>query len=196
MMGLTMAEAYLNENPCWFVLTVKPQHERAARQELTLHSLDAYVPFYQTKRRWSDRVKTVELPLFPQYVFSRFPIGYRSKVMALPSVSTIVSFGGVPTPISHREIDILKRLTSEAFPLMPWPFLRIGQRVRVREGPLMGLEGILVREKAAYRVVVSIEMLHRGVAVELERKLLEPVLTGPPAVVTTSSRVFDLPHRC
>lgn len=195
-MGLTMAEAHVYENPCWFVLTVKPQHERAARQELIIHALEAYVPFYQAKRRWSDRVKTVELPLFPQYVFSRFPIQYRSKVIALPSVSTIVSFGGVPTPISNHEIDMLKRLTSEAVPLMPWPFLRIGQRVRVREGPLMGLEGILVREKAAYRVVVSIEMLHRGVAVELEREQLEPVLTAGPTGVIPSSRVFELQHRC
>ena len=176
-----MAEACPEASPCWFALTVRRQHERAAAQQLTVHSLEGYVPLYRTKRRWSDRVKTIELPLFPQYVFCRFSIQDRLKVIALPSVSTIVTFGGVPIPITQQEIDTLKRLTSEAFPLMPWPFLRIGQRVRVREGALTGLEGILVREKAAYRVVVSIEMLHRGVAVELERDMLEPLMTGRPA---------------
>lgn len=177
-----MAEACPDASPSWFALIVKPQHERAAAQQLAVHSLEGYAPFYRTKRRWSDRVKTIELPLFPQYVFCRFSIQDRLKVIGLPSVSTIVAFGGVPIPISQHEIDNLKRLTTEDFPLMPWPFLRIGQRVRVREGALAGLEGILVREKAAYRVVVSIEMLHRGVAVELERDVLEPLMTGRPAV--------------
>jgi transcription antitermination factor NusG len=177
-MGLAMAEAYLSEAPSWFALTVKPQHERAVTEQLGAHSLEAYVPLYRSKRRWSDRIKTIQVPLFPQYVFSRFPVERRLTVMALPSVSSIVSFGGVPCPITQREIDILKLLTSQDYPLMPWPFLRMGQRVRVRQGPLFGLEGMLVREKAAYRVVVSVEMLQRAVAVELERDLLEPVLSS------------------
>jgi transcription antitermination factor NusG len=175
-MGLTMAEAYPDESPCWFALTVKPQHERAATQQLTAHSLEAYLPVYRSERRWSDRVKTIELPLLPRYVFSRFPIQDRLRVMGLPSISSIVSFGGVPSPISQREIEMLKLLTGQDCPVMPWPFLRMGHRVRVRQGPLVGLEGVLVREKGAYRVVVKIEMLHRAVAVELERDLLQPLM--------------------
>jgi transcription antitermination factor NusG len=174
-MGLTMAEAYPNDGPSWFALTVKPQHERAVREQLEAYSLEAYVPLYRSRRRWSDRLKTIQVPLFRQYVFSRFPVERRLTVIALPSVSSIVSFGGVPCPINQREIDTLKLLTSQDYPLMPWPFIRTGQRVRVRQGPLFGLEGILVREKAAYRVVVSVQMLERSVAVELERDVLEPV---------------------
>lgn len=177
-MGLTMAEAYPHDALSWFALTVKSRHERAVSEQLAACSLEAYVPIFRSMRRWSDRVKAIQVPLFPQYVFSRFPVERRLTVIAFPSVSSIVSFGGVPCSITQREIDTLKLLTSQDYPLMPWPFVRMGQRVRVRQGPLFGLEGVLVREKAAYRVVVNVEMLERAVAVELERDLLEPVLSS------------------
>jgi transcription termination/antitermination protein NusG len=165
----------------WFALTVKPQHERAVGEQLASYSLEAYVPLYRSRRRWSDRVKTIELPLFPRYVFSRFAFENRLKVIGIPSVVSIVGFGGTPSPISQEEIDLVKLLAGQNLPISPWPVLRVGERVRVREGPLVGVEGILVREKAAYRVVVNIEMLHRAIAVELERDLLEPVARSRPS---------------
>lgn len=174
-MGLTVAGARLDTRVNWFALTVKPQHERAVEEQLTAHSLEAYVPLYRSRRKWSDRVKTIQLPLFPGYVFSRFTFENRLKVMGISSVISIVGFGGIPSPISQEEIDLVKLLASQELSITPSAILRVGERVRVREGPLFGVEGILVREKAAYRVVVNIEMLHRAVAVELERDLLEPV---------------------
>jgi transcription termination/antitermination protein NusG len=173
-MGLTMAEARPNIDVNWFALTVRPQHEKAVAEQLSAHALEAYVPLYRSRRRWSDRVKTIELPLFPRYVFSRFAFENRLKVIGIPSVTSIVGFGGTPSPISQDEIDLVKLLARQDLPISPWPFLRVGERVRVRQGPLLGVEGILVREKACYRVVVNIEMLNRAVAVELERDLLEP----------------------
>jgi transcription termination/antitermination protein NusG len=178
----------------WFALTVKTQHERAVAEQLTAHSLEAYLPLYRSRRRWSDRVKTIELPLFPRYVFSRFTFEDRRKVIGLPSVLSIVGFGGTPSPISQEEIDLVKLLTSQDVPIRPWPFLRVGERVRVREGAMAGVEGILVREKAAYRVVVNIEMLQRAVAVELDRDLLEPILRPRPgSEVVPNAIIFD--HR-
>jgi transcription antitermination factor NusG len=131
-------------------------------------------------------VKTIELPLFPQYVFGRFSLESHLKVTGLPSVTSIVGFGGIPARIRQEEIDVLKRVATQDL-IMPWPFLRVGERVRVRTGPLSGVEGFLAREKAGYRVVVNIEILQRAVAVELERDLLEPVKI--PAAIQVADKL-------
>jgi transcription antitermination factor NusG len=165
----------------WFALIVKSQHERAVAEQLAAQSVEAYVPLYRSRRRWSDRMKTVELPLFPRYVFSRFTFEERRKVIGLPSVVSIVGFGGAPSPIREEEIELVKLIAGQDLPISPWPFLRVGERVRVSEGPLCGVEGILVREKTLHRVVVNMELLNRAVAVELERHLLEPVVARPKA---------------
>jgi transcription antitermination factor NusG len=159
----------------WYALTVKPQHERSVAEQLAAKSLEGYVPFYRTRRPWSDRMKTLELPLFPRYVFCRFRFEERLKVLSTLSVISIVGFGGTPCPVTEKEIDLIKRMIDSNLPIMPWPCLRIGQRVRIRQGPLSGVEGILAKEKAAYRVVVNVEMLQRAVAVEIERDLLEAI---------------------
>jgi len=167
----------------WFALRVKPRHEKAVEQQLSARRLEAYSPFYSARRRWSDRVKSVDFPLFPSYVFCRFSFEERLSVITLPSIVSIVGFGGVPCPIPESEIETIKNMVASRLPLMPWPCLQIGERVRICHGPLSGLEGILSREKAAYRVVVSIELLQRAVAVEVERDLIAPVNAAkkPPA---------------
>jgi transcription antitermination factor NusG len=174
-MGVTKAEARPKKPMDWFALTVKPQHERSVAEQLAAKSLEGYVPLYRTRRLWSDRRKTVELPLFPRYVFCRFRFEDRLKVLSTLSVISIVGFGGTPCPVTDKEIDVIKRMIDSNLPIMPWPFLRIGQHVQIRQGPLSGLEGILAKEKAAYRVVVNVEMLQRAVAVEIERDLLEAI---------------------
>jgi transcription antitermination factor NusG len=159
----------------WFALHVKPRHERAVEEQLRARLLEGYSPYYLARRRWSDRVKAVEFPLFPRYVFCRFCFEDRLKVISLPSVVSIVGFGGSPCPIPDGDVEMVKSMVASGLPVMPWPSLRIGERVRVCHGPLSGLEGILTRQKAAYRVVVTVELLQRAVAVEVERDLIEPV---------------------
>ncbi len=167
----------------WFALHVKPQHEKAVEQQLNTRLLEGYSPYYSARRRWSDRVKTIEFPLFPRYVFGRFSFEQRLSVLTIPSIVAIVGFGGVPCPIPDAEIEMIRSMVSSGLPLTPWPCLRVGERVRICHGPLAGLEGILAREKAAYRVVVNVELLQRAVAVELERDLIAPVSEArkPPA---------------
>jgi transcriptional antiterminator NusG len=160
----------------WFALTVKPQHEKTVTAALSAKSLEAYTPLYRSRRRWSDRVKTVELPLFPRYVFCRFRFEDRIAVLRIPSITSIVGFGGTPSPISDNEIEMVRLVVSSGLPVTPWPFLRIGHRVRIRDGPLSGLEGILTKEKAPYRVIVNIEILKRAVAVEIDRDLLDSLV--------------------
>jgi transcription antitermination factor NusG len=158
----------------WFALTVRPQHERAVAERLAAKALEVYVPTYRSRRRWSDRVKMIELPLFPQYVFCQFGFEERLNVLSTLSVNSIVSFGGRPYPLDDQEIAAIKRIEASDVAFTPWPFLRAGQRIRICGGPLKGLEGILAREKAAYRVVVNVNVLQRAVAVEIDRALLEP----------------------
>jgi transcription antitermination factor NusG len=167
----------------WYALAVKPQHEKSVAEQLATKSLESYLPLYRAKRRWSDRVKVIELPLFPRYVFCRFDFESRLKVLQISSIHQIVGFGGKPCPIDNQVIQDLKVVVGSGLPFNPWPFIRVGERVRVRSGPLEGLEGILVREKTAYRVVINVDLLNRAVAVEVERDLVQPckaIIAPPP----------------
>jgi transcription antitermination factor NusG len=155
-------------------------------EHLTRKSLEAYLPVFSSRRRWSDRTKTIQLPLFPRYVFCRFGFEQRLDVLGTPNVTAIVGFGGRPCPVTEDEMESLKRIVDSNLPICPWPFVRMGQRVRIREGPLVGLEGILAREKAAYRVVVNVEMLARAVCVEVEREILE-LVTSPGQIATSNA---------
>jgi len=159
----------------WFALTVRPRHEKAVAERLFGKSLESYAPLYRERRRWSDRVQTVELPLFPRYVFCRFAFADRLKVLSVPSVQSVVGFGGKPTPVRDEEIDGIKTVVGSGLPVAPWHYLQVGQGVRICEGPLAGLEGIVVREKSEYRVVINVELLQRAVAVEIDRDLVKAI---------------------
>lgn len=189
-MGLIMAEACPNSlDVHWFALTVKPQHEKAVGERLTVKSLESYVPLYRERRRWSDRVQTVDLPLFPRYVFCRFSFADRLKVLSTPSVRSVLGFGGKPTPVRDEEIAAVKGLVGSGLPVAPWRYLYVGQRVRICEGPLSGIEGILARQKSGYRVVVNVELLQRAVAVEIDRDLVRAIeIKRPPATDLSLSR--------
>ncbi len=163
----------------WFALTVKPQHERAAAQALESKGLEFFLPLYRARRRWSDRVKELDVPLFPGYVFSRFESGDRAWVLATPSVRSVVGFGRTPAPVAEEELNAVRSIVASGLPSGPWPFLKVGQTVCIEAGPLSGLEGILVQLKDVCRVVVSVHLLQRSVAVEIDRDVLRP--SGRPA---------------
>ena len=161
----------------WYALTVKPQHEKAVDEQLRFKGLETYLPLYRSRRRWSDRVKTIDLPLFSQYVFSQFPLEDRVRVLQTASVLSIVSFAGAPCPVEPSQLEALRAIVGSGLSYSPWPFLHAGQRVQICGGPLRGLEGILAREKSECRVVVNLELLQRAVAVEVERDLVHPCST-------------------
>ena len=164
--------------PQWFALTVKPNHERAAAQSLEAKALEAFLPLYRARRRWSDRIKELELPLFAGYVFCRFAALERAHALATPGVTSVVGFGHTPAPVPEAEIESVRAMVSSGLPLSPWPFLRVGERVRIEAGPLCGVEGILMQVKDAWRVVVSVELLQRSVAAEVERDVVAVVGGG------------------
>ncbi|MBI4874386.1 MAG: hypothetical protein HY822_07125 [Acidobacteria bacterium] len=159
----------------WYALTVKPRHERTVARNLRGRGLEEFAPFCRARRRWCDRIKELETPLFPGYVFCRFSYEQRMLVLNTPSVTSIVGFGKHPTPAGEEEIDALRSIVASGLPAQPWPYLRLGQKVRIEQGCLEGVVGILLREKDLCRVLVNVEILQRSVAVEIDRALLCPV---------------------
>jgi transcription antitermination factor NusG len=171
-----------NERNRWFALTVKPRHEKAVVRALCAREVEPYLPLYRARHSWSDRVQAVEKPLFPGYVFCRFNLHSRFRALSAPGVTCIVGFAGADTPVSNTEIENLRGVLASGAPVVPWPHLRAGDAVRIERGPLAGTEGVLVREKTTWRLVVSVELLQRSVAVEVDRDALAPVPRMRPPV--------------
>jgi transcription antitermination factor NusG len=159
---------------CWYALAVKPQHEVRVFEGLNgLAEIEGFLPTYKDKRIWSDRVKILNAPLFPGYVFARFEYpARRVPVLRVAGVRSIVGFGNPPTPLAEEEICTIQTLVNSTFPVRPWPFLRTGQRVRIEHGPLRGVEGIILEQKDEWRMVVSVELLQRSISVLLDRSVL------------------------
>ncbi len=142
---------------------------------LQAKGLESFVPLYRARRQWSDRTQTVDLPLFPGYVFCRFCYASRMPVLNTPGVTSLVSFSDQPAPVTDDEISHIRAIQFSGLPSQPWPYLRQGQRARIERGSLAGLEGVLIREKDSLRVVVSVELLQRAVAVEIDRDMIRAV---------------------
>ena len=159
----------------WFALQVKANAEWSVAEALRAKGYEEFLPAYRTRRRWSDRWKEIELPLFAGYVFCRFDAHKRLPVLVTPGVVSVVGFGKVPHPVEDREIEDLKAVISAGLNAQPWPYLKIGERVRIQDGPLGGVEGILLDIKPNRRLVLSVDLLQRSVAVEVEDCWLTPV---------------------
>lgn len=158
----------------WYAVTVHHQHEKTVARHLADIGLETFLPLYRTRRIWSDRVKELELPLFPSYVFARFAFRNRANILRFPGIRAIVGFGKETAYVSETEIAALKTMVSSGLPVQPWPYLKIGDWVRISGGPLQGIEGILVRQKDSWRVVVSVHLFQRSVAAEVDRFVITP----------------------
>lgn len=159
----------------WFALCVKPRHERTSAAALRFKGYQEFVPLYRSRRQWSDRVKELELPLFAGYVFCRFDVRYRQPILTTPGIQRIVGAGREPVPVLDSEIEALQKLARSGIPAEPWPFLETGCRVGVEDGPLRGVEGILLEVKHQERLVLSVSLLSRSIAVEVDRRWVRPV---------------------
>lgn len=161
--------------PPWYALSVKHQHERTIEAALFEKGFEAFSPMYRARREWSDRVKDVDLPLFAGYVFCRFPLEAKARVLNTPAVSRVVQFGGTMAAVDEAEMEAIRAVVSSKLPMRPWPHLKTGDRVRIERGPLRGLTGILLREKDALELVVSVELLQRSVAVQIDAAAVVPL---------------------
>jgi transcription antitermination factor NusG len=137
------------------------------------------LPCYKSRRRWSDRFKEIVLPLFPGYVFCQLDLSNRLPIVTTPGVNSIVGAGNIPTPIDEAEIRAIQAVVDSGHRSAPWPFLRIGQRVTVNSGPLCGLEGILVDFRRRSHLVLSVTLLQRSIAVQVESGSVMPLPEKP-----------------
>jgi transcription antitermination factor NusG len=163
------------EGEQWFALQVRSNYEKLVQAALQSKGYTEFLPLYRKRTRWSDRMKELDLPLFPGYVFGRFPLHRRLPIVTIPGLVRIVGFGNVPEPVDEAELDAVRSFVASGLPLMPWPFLQLGDRVLIESGSLAGLEGILVQTKSQCRLVVSVGLLQRSVGVEIDREWVRPV---------------------
>ncbi len=154
--------------PEWFALRVKPHAEKAVNGILRSHGVESLLPLYTDHRRWSDRIKSIDRPLFPGYLFCRLAPSTPLKIVTIPGAVGFVGFGHGPEPIPTPEIQALERILDSGRRLRPLALLREGQSVRVHTGPLAGLNGRVIRIKDDNCLVVSVELLQRSVAVTLD----------------------------
>jgi transcription termination/antitermination protein NusG len=158
-----MLEAY-----CWYALHVKRHKELEVAGILKSEGYETFVPSHRVTKKWSDRTKKIDLPLFPSYAFCRFDPELKFTIVSTPSVLRIVGFGSAPVPISAEEIDSLKIASERGYSCQPHPFLLAGQKVRVVAGPLSGVNGIFLSRGRQNRIVLSVDLLRASAVVEID----------------------------
>lgn len=168
--------ADMNLSPAgWYAIYTSSRHEKAVAKQLEDRGIESFLPLYRTWHRWKDRRKLVELALFPSYVFVRIEARNRLRVLQVPGVVNLVNFNGEPAALPEQEINALRNGLESHIYAEPHPYLRVGRKVRVVRGPMAGAEGILSRKKDKHRVVISLDLLMRSIAVEVEGADLEAV---------------------
>jgi transcription antitermination factor NusG len=171
----------------WFALQVRTRQEASVAQQLNGQGYERFLPLYKLRKRWSDRIKEVNTPLFPGYLFCRFNPQDRLPILKTPGVIQIVGFNNGPTAVDEAEIRSIQTLVTAGVPHQPWPFLAAGDRVRIESGPLLGLEGILIDVKRSHRLVLSVTLLQRSVAVEIDSALITAISPTRPRQPEKSS---------
>ena len=152
----------------WYAVYTRANHEKRVSEQLGGAGLERFLPLYSSVRRWKDRKVTLEMPLFPGYVFVRIALQYRLRVLQVPGVARLVGFNGSPAAMPSIEIEAIRASLVQGVPVQPHPYFVCGQPVSLRSGPLAGLTGILVRQKSKARFIISLELIQRSVAVELD----------------------------
>jgi transcription antitermination factor NusG len=173
----------------WYALQVQSRLANIASATLRGKGYEEFLPLYKARRRWSDRVKQIELPLFPGYLFCRFdPRDRLVPILSTPGVIGIVGAGKTLLAIPAEEIEAVGNILRSGLAAQPWPFLSAGSPIYIERGPLAGLEGIVTDADKTYRLVVSVGLLQRSVAVEIDRDWVRPVTAAlRPSTVSLST---------
>lgn len=176
----------------WYAVRVRSQHEDVVARHLRVRGLEAFLPLCKQRNRLSDPFKEVELPLFPGYVFCQFDAANRLPVLTIPGVVHIVGAGKNLSPINEDEIAAIQMAVRSGFPTQPCSFLEVGEKVRIEYGPLCGVEGIL-SGRGHQRLVLSITLLQRSVAVEINGEWVRPLSLKPRSSCKSASETLSQP---
>jgi transcription antitermination factor NusG len=185
-------DSVTNQSSAWWAIYTRHQHEKVVAEMLSAKGFEVFLPLYESKRHWKDRSKMLSLPLFPCYLFVRGEHQRRLQVVTTPGVHTILCNGEHVAIVPEAEIQAIRKTVEGPFHFAPHPFLKCGERVRVMRGALEGVEGILVRKKNQYRLVLSVEMLAQAVEVEIDVLDVEPALRGL-ACTSPSAHSAEIP---
>jgi len=166
-------ELQAHMQPRWYAAYTRANHERRVAHELGERGVENFLPQYESLRKWKDRQVLLAMPLFPGYVFVHLALQNRLAVLQVPGVSCLVGFAGKPAAIPGEEFERVRGLLKRGTSATPHPYLKAGRRVRVRSGPFAGLEGIIIRRNNRRRLVISLALIERAIAVELEEASLE-----------------------
>ena len=170
-----------NQQWPWFAILARTGREKNATILLENAGYECYLPVVKFNRQWSDRLKEIELPLFPGYLFCRMNPHNRLPLLMTPGVIQIVGIGKTPIPVEEHEIDAIQRVGKSGISLMPWPYLQVGHVARIDDGPLRGMTGIVIRIKSGLKLVLSVSLLQRSIAVEIDRSWLGSAYPLRPA---------------
>lgn len=162
----------------WYALHVRSRYENTVAAHLRGRDHEYFLPVYKCRRRWSDRIQEVELPLFPGYLFCKFDPRNRLPVLSIPGVVSIVGVRRIALPIDQSEIVALQATVRSDLRRQPWPFLQIGHKVRIECGPLCGVEGIFLGFRGGGRLVLSLTLLQRSIAVQVDDAWVRPLTGG------------------
>jgi transcription antitermination factor NusG len=179
------AETHGYEEAHWYAGYTASRHEKRVAENLAQRGVEHYLPLYEAVHRWKDRNARVQLPLFPSYVFVHLALNDRMRTLTIPGVVGLVGHPK-PTPLPGDEIEAIRNYLSHCLPVEPYPYLTQGKRVRIKAGPLAGLQGIVLRRKSACRVVINLDLIHRSLVVDIAECDLEPDL--PEALPLKAAR--------
>ena len=161
--------------PHWYAANTSANHEKRVAEQLSVRNVEHFLPVYSSVRRWKDRRVTLQLPLFPGYVFVRMSLCNRLRLLQIPGVARLVGFGGEPTPLEDQEIDSLRQGLSNGLKATPHPYLTAGRRVRITAGPLAGREGVISRRKGLLRLILSLHLIQRSILVDVDAEAITPL---------------------
>jgi transcription antitermination factor NusG len=174
----------------WYAIHTRSKFERVAFTSLSAKGYKAFLPLYRSSRRWSDRSKELDLPLFPGYVFCAFDVQELLPIVTTPGVTSIVCAGKTPVSIPDSEIEAIQTMIRSGLHAQPWPHLAAGTKVVIEKGPLAGIEGIAMSVNKRYRLIVSVSLLQRSVAVEIDREWARPLSTSTDTHSVSSAGKF------
>ena len=175
----------------WYAILTKTGREKNATLLLENSGFECYLPVSKSSRKWSDRTKQMDVPLFPGYLFCRMNPNDRLPVLIIPGVVQIVGTGKTPIPIEEQEIAAIQRVGSSGLTTVPWPYLQVGQMARIEAGPLQGMSGIVVRIKSGLKLVLSVQLLQRSIAVEIDRTWISAAHPARAAEHRSTTQLLD-----
>lgn len=172
----------VNSHLPWFAVRVKSNYEKPVSAVLRGKGFEEFVPTYRSRRQWSDRVKMIDLPLFPGYLFCRLDLNRRLPLLTTPGFLYLVGKGKTPEPVDEKEIAAIQSVVRSGVPAFPWPAVVVGQKVRLERGPLRGVEGVVAKVADEQRIFVNVTLLQRSVSVQVDLGWIRS-LGGPSSVL-------------